>query len=108
MSRQEVKTRRWLFIKRLIARYTDVPTQVVLNMDGWDGPTMVLTFDTTSTITLTSNKEPIVNIPVKNSSWALQASRLSCQRVVANQFRLLLAQAAYILMITVRSAVIST
>ncbi|NEO83572.1 MAG: hypothetical protein F6J87_04830 [Spirulina sp. SIO3F2] len=42
--------------------------------------------------------------PIKKLKLGLQAERLSCSRFDANQFRLLLAQAAYLLMITLRQA----
>jgi Transposase DDE domain group 1 len=41
---------------------------------------------------------------IKELKLALKADRLSCTTFIANQFRLLLAQAAYILMITIRQA----
>lgn len=42
--------------------------------------------------------------PIKELKRGIQADRLSCHRFTANQFRLLLAQAAYLLMITLRQA----
>ncbi len=39
---------------------------------------------------------------IKELKLGIQADRLSCSTFVANQFRLLLAQAAYILMLTIR------
>lgn len=42
--------------------------------------------------------------PIKELKLGIQADRLSCHRFIANQFRLLLAQAAYLLMITLRQA----
>lgn len=42
--------------------------------------------------------------PIKELKLGIQADRLSCSSFVANQFRLLLAQAAYLLMITLRRA----
>jgi hypothetical protein len=42
--------------------------------------------------------------PIKELKLGLEADRLSCRRFIANQFRLLLAQAAYLLMITLRRA----
>ncbi len=44
----------------------------------------------------------------KELKLGLRAERLSCHRFVANQFRLLLSQAAYILMITLRDAAAGT
>ena len=41
---------------------------------------------------------------IKELKLGIQATRLSCQSVVANQFRLLLSQAAYVLMLTLRQA----
>ncbi len=41
---------------------------------------------------------------IKELKLGIQADRLSCHTFVANQFRLLLAQAAYILMLTIRHA----
>ncbi len=41
---------------------------------------------------------------IKELKLGIQAERLSCHTFVANQFRLLLAQAAYILMLTIRHA----
>ncbi|GAB4349479.1 MAG: hypothetical protein OHK0047_43550 [Leptolyngbyaceae cyanobacterium] len=38
----------------------------------------------------------------------LQADRLSCHSFIANQFRLLLAQAAYILLLAIRQAAMGT
>jgi hypothetical protein len=45
---------------------------------------------------------------IKELKLGIQADRLSCSSFVANQFRLLLAQAAYILMITIRQAAAGT
>ena len=42
--------------------------------------------------------------PIKELKLGIQADRLSCSSFIANQFRLLLAQAAYLLMITLRRA----
>lgn len=42
--------------------------------------------------------------PIKELKLGIQADRLSCRSFTANQFRLLLAQAAYLLMITLRQA----
>jgi hypothetical protein len=42
--------------------------------------------------------------PIKELKLGIEADRLSCHSFVANQFRLLLAQAAYLLMITLRRA----
>ena len=42
--------------------------------------------------------------PIKELKLGIQADRLSCSSFMANQFRLLLAQAAYLLMITLRQA----
>lgn len=42
--------------------------------------------------------------PIKELKLGIQADRLSCRTFNANQFRLLLAQAAYLLMITLRQA----
>jgi hypothetical protein len=41
---------------------------------------------------------------IKELKLGIQADRLSCSTFIANQFRLLLAQAAYILMLTIRQA----
>lgn len=41
---------------------------------------------------------------IKELKLGIHSDRLSCHRFVANQFRLLLAQAAYILMLTIRQA----
>ena len=46
--------------------------------------------------------------PIKELKLGLGAEGLSCHRFVANQFRLLLSQAAYILMITLREAAADT
>jgi hypothetical protein len=46
--------------------------------------------------------------PIKELKQGIQADRLSCRRFVTNQFRLLLAQAAYLLMITLRQAAAGT
>ena len=46
--------------------------------------------------------------PIKELKRALQAHRLSCQTFVANQFRLLLVQAAYCLMLALRHAAVGT
>lgn len=40
--------------------------------------------------------------PIKELKLGIQAARLSCHRFLANQFRLLLAQAAYILLLAIR------
>ncbi len=45
---------------------------------------------------------------IKELKLGIQADRLSCHRFIANQFRLLLAQAAYILMLTIRQAAAGT
>lgn len=45
---------------------------------------------------------------IKELKLGIQADRLSCSTFVANQFRLLLAQAAYILMLTIRQAAVGT
>lgn len=42
--------------------------------------------------------------PIKELKLGIKADRLSCQTFVANQFRLMLSQAAYLLMITLRRA----
>ena len=42
--------------------------------------------------------------PIKELKLGLKADRLSCHSFCANQFRLILAQAAYLLMITLRQA----
>ena len=39
---------------------------------------------------------------IKELKLGIQADRLSCSNFIANQFRLLLSQAAYILMLTIR------
>ncbi len=44
--------------------------------------------------------------PIKE--LGLQAKRLSCRQAVANQFRLLLTQAAYILLLVLRHAAADT
>jgi Transposase DDE domain group 1 len=46
--------------------------------------------------------------PIKELKLGLQAKRLSCHQWVANQFRLLLAQAAYVLMLSLRHAATGT
>ena len=46
--------------------------------------------------------------PIKELKLGLQAQRLSCQQFVANQFRLLLTQAAYVLLLSLRQAAIGT
>jgi hypothetical protein len=45
---------------------------------------------------------------IKELKLGIKADRLSCSTFVANQFRLLLAQAAYILMLTIRQAATGT
>ena len=45
---------------------------------------------------------------IKELKLGIQADRTSCHRYVANQFRLLLAQAAYILLLTIRHAATGT
>jgi hypothetical protein len=45
---------------------------------------------------------------IKELKLGIKADRLSCSTFIANQFRLLLAQAAYILMITIRQAAVGT
>jgi len=45
---------------------------------------------------------------IKELKLGIQADRLSCSNFIANQFRLLLAQAAYILMLTIRQAASGT
>lgn len=45
---------------------------------------------------------------IKELKLGIQADRLSCHSFIANQFRLLLAQAAYILMLTLRQAATGT
>lgn len=46
--------------------------------------------------------------PIKELKLGLQAKRLSCHQAVANQFRLLLSQAAYILLLALRHAAADT
>ena len=46
--------------------------------------------------------------PIKELKLGMSAGRLSCRTFMANQFRLLLAQAAYLLMLTLRRAAIGT
>jgi hypothetical protein len=46
--------------------------------------------------------------PIKELKLGIQADRLSCHSFIANQFRLLLAQAAYILMLAIRQAATGT
>jgi hypothetical protein len=46
--------------------------------------------------------------PIKDLKLGLQAKRLSCRQFVANQFRLLLTQAAYVLMLSLRQAASGT
>jgi len=45
---------------------------------------------------------------IKELKLGIQADRLSCTNFIANQFRLLLSQAAYILMLTIRQAAVGT
>jgi Transposase DDE domain group 1 len=45
---------------------------------------------------------------IKEVKLGIQADRLSCHNFIANQFRLLLAQAAYILLLTIRQAATGT
>jgi hypothetical protein len=45
---------------------------------------------------------------IKELKLGIKADRLRCSTFVANQFRLLLAQAAYILMLTIRQAAVGT
>jgi hypothetical protein len=45
---------------------------------------------------------------IKELKLGIQADRLSCSNFMANQFRLLLSQAAYILMLTIRQAAAGT
>lgn len=45
---------------------------------------------------------------IKELKLGLHANRLSCHRFRANQFRLLLTQAAYVLMLTLRRAAAGT
>ena len=45
---------------------------------------------------------------IKELKLGIQADRLSCSNFIANQFRLLLSQAAYILMLTIRQAAAET
>ncbi len=45
---------------------------------------------------------------IKELKLGIKADRLSCHSFIANQFRLLLAQAAYILMLTIRQAAAGT
>ena len=46
--------------------------------------------------------------PIKELKLGLQAKRLSCRQFIANQFRLLLTQAAYVLMLSLRQAATGT
>jgi hypothetical protein len=46
--------------------------------------------------------------PIKELKLGIHADRLSCHSFIANQFRLLLAQAAYILMLSIRHAAVGT
>lgn len=45
---------------------------------------------------------------IKELKLGIQADRLSCSTLAANQFRLLLAPSAYILMLTIRQAAAGT
>lgn len=45
---------------------------------------------------------------IKELKLGIQADRLSCHSFVANQFRLLLAQAAYLLLLAIRQAAVGT
>jgi Transposase DDE domain group 1 len=45
---------------------------------------------------------------IKELKLGIKADRLSCSNFIANQFRLLLSQAAYILLITIRQAALGT
>ncbi len=45
---------------------------------------------------------------IKELKLGIKADRLNCSTLIANQFRLLLAQAAYILMLTIRQAATGT
>ncbi len=45
---------------------------------------------------------------IKELKLGIQADRLSCHSLIANQFRLLLSQAAYILLLTIRQAAVGT
>ena len=45
---------------------------------------------------------------IKELKLGMQADRLSCHNFIANQFRLLLSQAAYILMLAIRQAAVGT
>ena len=45
---------------------------------------------------------------IKELKLGMQADRLSCHSFIANQFRLLLSQAAYILLLTIRQAAYGT
>ena len=45
---------------------------------------------------------------IKELKLGIQADRLSCHTFIANQFRLLLSQAAYILMLAIRQAAVGT
>ena len=45
---------------------------------------------------------------IKELKLGIKAGRLSCQSFEANQFRLLLAQAAYVLLLTIRLAAVET
>lgn len=46
--------------------------------------------------------------PIKELKLCIQAKRLSCNSFIANQFRLLLSQAAYVLMLAIRQAAMGT
>ncbi|CAN1213616.1 Transposase DDE domain-containing protein [Tumidithrix helvetica PCC 7403] len=46
--------------------------------------------------------------PIKELKLGIKAGRLSCHSFVANQFRLFLAQAAYVLLLTIRQAASAT
>lgn len=81
----------------------DAPRRLVMKAE-WllkgPNPRFVITISTThlrfSMTDCMSSEEPIANIASRNSSWAFRLLGSVASHLFANQFRLLLSQAAYV------------
>jgi hypothetical protein len=95
VSKREVAKMRSQMVEGFINRYRQAPQEIVLDIDGWDDPFYV-------------KRGADSEARIKELKLGIQAQRLSCYSFIANQFRLLLCQAAYILMLAIRQAATGT
>lgn len=124
ISQREVSMMRSRMIDGFIAQYPQAPKEIVLDIDGWDDPRRLvmkvewLPKGPNPRFMLTNLDEPAQTLyddfyvqrgaesehRIKELKLGIQADRLSCHNFIANQFRLLLSQAAYILLLAIRQA----